>query len=209
MSDPKFREIQLGGKQLVFLFMAVVVGAVAIFLLGISVGRGVRSATTDTSPTTDVAVVRPPAAPAEMPPPTETTPADLKYHDQLQGQTPPVPSTFAAAAPGKPATPPADPPSAAADAPPALTPASSPSATRTATPPVQPPSATKATDKTAAKPDPARTSTLTKADPAKAETPAPSGNGWFVQVNAFRSKENADRQAADLKAKGFTAAAVS
>src|SRR6185503_11309820 len=93
MSEQGFREIQLGGKQLVFLFMALVVGAVAIFLLGISVGRGVRSVT-DGGGGTDVAVAGPPAAPGEMPPRTETTPADLRYHDQLQGQaTPPAAGT--------------------------------------------------------------------------------------------------------------------
>ena len=40
MSDQGFREIQLSGKQLVFLFMATVVVAVTVFLLGVSVGRG-------------------------------------------------------------------------------------------------------------------------------------------------------------------------
>src|SRR6185503_14262453 len=91
MSEQGFREIQLGGKQLVFLFMALVVGAVAIFLLGISVGRGVRSAA-DGVGGTDIAVAGPPAAPGEMPPRTETTPADLRYHDQLQGQATPPPA---------------------------------------------------------------------------------------------------------------------
>ena len=41
--DDAFREIQLSGKQLVFLFMAVVVIAVVIFLSGVQVGRGVRA----------------------------------------------------------------------------------------------------------------------------------------------------------------------
>ena len=40
MAEQQFREIQLSGKQLVFLFMTTVVLAVAIFLLGVSVGRG-------------------------------------------------------------------------------------------------------------------------------------------------------------------------
>ena len=42
-SDDAFHEIQLNGKQLVFLFMAVVVASVVIFLLGVLVGRGVRA----------------------------------------------------------------------------------------------------------------------------------------------------------------------
>ena len=41
MSDEGFREIQLNGKQLVFLFMAVTVVSVVIFLCGVLVGRGV------------------------------------------------------------------------------------------------------------------------------------------------------------------------
>ena len=38
-----FHEIQLNGKQLVFLFMAVTVVSVVIFLMGVLVGRGVRA----------------------------------------------------------------------------------------------------------------------------------------------------------------------
>ncbi|HXG88693.1 MAG TPA: SPOR domain-containing protein [Vicinamibacterales bacterium] len=41
-SDEGFHEIQLNGKQLVFLFMAVTVVSVVIFLCGVLVGRGVR-----------------------------------------------------------------------------------------------------------------------------------------------------------------------
>ena len=43
MSDDGFHEIQLNGKQLVFLFMAATVVSVVIFLCGVMVGRGVRS----------------------------------------------------------------------------------------------------------------------------------------------------------------------
>ena len=42
MADEGLREIQLNGKQLVFLFMASTVVAVVIFLCGVMVGRGVR-----------------------------------------------------------------------------------------------------------------------------------------------------------------------
>ena len=41
--DETFRELQLSGKQLVFLFMAVTVVSVVIFLCGVLVGRGVRA----------------------------------------------------------------------------------------------------------------------------------------------------------------------
>jgi cell division septation protein DedD len=33
----------------------------------------------------------------------------------------------------------------------------------------------------------------------------PPGSGWFVQVAAFKSRENADKQVAQLKAKGHAA----
>ncbi len=84
MSEQRYREIQLTAKQLVFLFMAAVVVAVSIFLLGVSVGRGVRGTSTQAS-------VEPPAAPpgaleppASMPPETKLTPADVSYHARLQ-----------------------------------------------------------------------------------------------------------------------------
>ena len=42
-ADDGFHEIQLNGKQLVFLFMAATVVSVVIFLCGVLVGRGVRA----------------------------------------------------------------------------------------------------------------------------------------------------------------------
>jgi len=52
MQDEGFHEIQLNGKQLVFLFMAATVVAVVIFLCGVMVGRGVptRAAAPSDSP---------------------------------------------------------------------------------------------------------------------------------------------------------------
>src|SRR5688500_2754364 len=80
MSDQGFREIQLSGKQLVFLFMASVVVAVGVFLLGVSVGRGVRqTAGPAGTQMADASTVAP--VPAEMPPPTTMTPEDTRYSD--------------------------------------------------------------------------------------------------------------------------------
>src|SRR5512138_1576316 len=71
MSDEGFHEIQLNGKQLVFLFMAATVVSVVIFLCGVLVGRGVRaertvaqSAALNEAPAPDVL----PSAPAAAPP---------------------------------------------------------------------------------------------------------------------------------------------
>ena len=189
MADQPVREIQLGGKQLVFLFMASVVLAVAIFLLGISVGRGVHSAEGG-STSTDVAVD--PSTPLPDLPPTETTAADLKYHDQLQGQnTPAALPQAGTAAPVKPAE---EAPSVADDAPAAPQPASAP----------VPKAGTAATAKLVEKPreKPAAKAAETV---AKAGAAAAAG-GWFVQVDSFRSRSNAESQATKLKAKKYAAA---
>jgi cell division septation protein DedD len=83
--DDGFHEIQLSGKQLVFLFMATTVVSVVIFLCGVLVGRGVRAeraaemldpavaavpAPTDTVAEAQPAASEPPAT--EPPPPAET-----------------------------------------------------------------------------------------------------------------------------------------
>jgi cell division septation protein DedD len=179
MSDQNIREIHLGGKQLVFLFMASVVVAVAVFLLGISVGRGVRDLGAEPAATTDVAVA--PEPPTEMPPPTTTTPADLSYHNQLQGQAAP------AAEPTKPVEPP----------PPASEPAQEPARSSSA-------GAGDRSGGAAAEQKPAE-----KAAEKPAATPRGPAGGWYVQANAFRSRENADKEAANLKAKNYGAVSVS
>src|SRR5687768_1272874 len=105
MSDEGFHEIQLNGKQLVFLFMAATVVSVVIFLCGVLVGRGVRDtdesatmAATDIAP--DSAQPAPPAttgspspAPGGTPAPTGGTapPAEeLSYAERLLRDTPPA-----------------------------------------------------------------------------------------------------------------------
>jgi DedD protein len=69
--DDGFHEIQLNGKQLVFLFMAATVVSVVIFLCGVLVGRGVRAerggavdqAATNEPVSADIAPTQPPATP--------------------------------------------------------------------------------------------------------------------------------------------------
>lgn len=97
MTDREFHEIQLSGKQLVFLFISLVVLAVVTFLLGVAVGKGVRGdmmdAPTSAAAATEAVVPEePPVQPAQ----------ELGYHDLLAGSgTPP-------AASGPPPTPPAE-----------------------------------------------------------------------------------------------------
>jgi cell division septation protein DedD len=83
MSEQEFREIQLSSKQLIFLFMSAVVLAVSIFLLGVSVGRGV-TATTPVSASEQASSGT--VVPANPPPSAETPP--LTYQRELQGQKP-------------------------------------------------------------------------------------------------------------------------
>ena len=91
--DDGFHEIQLSGKQLVFLFMATTVVSVVIFLCGVLVGRGVRSETLSAAASTS-----PPAAASGAtastpePAPSDAPPADnaLSYKQRLESDKPPV-----------------------------------------------------------------------------------------------------------------------
>jgi DedD protein len=183
MSEQHFREIQLSGKQLVFLFMTSVVVAVGVFLLGVSVGRGVRANSGEAIDSVEASAAVLPSG--EMPAATELTPADTSYHDSLQGTT----------------TPPAEP--EPISEPVDDEPAAEPAAPAQTAPPVpaaevrpQPPAAAAAPAPATQKPAPAAT-----AKPAPAAT-----DGWYLQIGAYRSRQNADRQVLDLKAKGYAAA---
>jgi hypothetical protein len=104
IQDEGFHEIQLNGKQLVFLFMAATVVSVVIFLCGVLVGRGVRSqlgggadlapanTVAETTPTQPVPPVPAPAAgsdpTAAAPPPPAAD--ELSYFNRLEKQTPPA-----------------------------------------------------------------------------------------------------------------------
>src|SRR6476659_9773248 len=109
--DEGFHEIQLNGKQLVFLFMAATVVSVVIFLCGVLVGRGVRveratvaenSAVSSVAETTPA---QPPPAPAPAagtdpraaapPPPVD----DLSYFNRLEKEKTPQEALKPAMAP--------------------------------------------------------------------------------------------------------------
>ena len=106
MSDEGFHEIQLNGKQLVFLFMAATVVSVVIFLCGVMVGRGVRAERAEasatpagigaTSPEAEALqadadppalaepVQQPATPPDQAPPPVDEGPQDT--HEMLTGE---------------------------------------------------------------------------------------------------------------------------
>jgi cell division septation protein DedD len=108
-NDDTFREIQLNGKQLFFLFMAVVVVSVVIFLCGVLVGRGVRA---EVVPIQAMAAPAPAGAVADAvapAPPSGNTPRtaneDLSYPNRLANREAPVEKLRAPDAPARTAAP--------------------------------------------------------------------------------------------------------
>ena len=102
-ADDAFHEIQLSGKQLVFLFIVTTTVIVVVFLCGVKVGRGVRAVQGDEPDQTSAATAAPsqpqtqpqPVADAgppaaEPPAPAAETPEELSYHKRLQGDTAPA-----------------------------------------------------------------------------------------------------------------------
>jgi len=129
--DDAFREIQLSGKQLVFLFMAVVVIAVVIFLTGVQVGRGVRAerGLPEGADAVAAAQAEPSPPPASSGGGSSSSPVTagekLSYAERLGGSVPPPdslkPSGSAAAAPTPEESTPTPKPEAAPPAPAANT----------------------------------------------------------------------------------------
>jgi cell division protein FtsN len=194
MSDEGFHEIQLNGKQLVFLFMAATVVSVVIFLCGVMVGRGVRgqmptASASDFGPTgpdasaaDSGATATPQPLPASAPPASEAAPPDPAeggYHGALTADKPADEKLAPAPAPRE--------ERAAAERP-----------------------TEKPTEKTAEK---AKPSEPTPPPPARAAAAAPpasvtSGDGFVVQVAALRDRSEADALVRRLAGKGYSAFVV-
>ena len=85
--DDGLHEIQLNGKQLVFLFMAATVVSVVIFLCGVLVGRGVRP---DRAASVDVAAMSEPSLPL-TPAPVSVTPVPPAADSDPRSAAPPPP----------------------------------------------------------------------------------------------------------------------
>jgi septal ring-binding cell division protein DamX len=194
MSDEGFHEIQLNGKQLVFLFMAATVVLVVTFLCGVMVGRGVRDRAVSAAAREDTAAVSgapatplasestptPGAPPAEgaAPPADQTPPTPVEdqgeddYYDHLVKDQK---DTALGAPKGRAATA-AKTPVKASDPPKA---AEAPPARKTTAPAAQP-------------------------TPAPAER-GPGASGYAVQLVAVRERGEADAIAKRLAAKGYQA----
>jgi DedD protein len=183
--DDGFHEIQLSGKQLVFLFMATTIVAVVIFLCGVQVGRGVRTDRPETTESVAAATTLPVAATppstvaaagspaAEPPAPAPEVDDDLSYAKRLQSDSAPKEQL-------KPRTEPAPATAPAASAPVKSTPSPplSPAASPAASAPVSP----------------------------VASAPAVSRSGaWVIQVHALKDRAAAAAIAHRLTGKGYPA----
>jgi cell division septation protein DedD len=183
--DDAFREIQLNGKQLVFLFMVATVFSVVIFLCGVFVGRGVRAEraalTADaagSSPVTtpDVVASQEPAPPPAGSDPTAAAPPpavdELSYFNRLDKSSAPAEKL-------KPA---------------ATTPAPAARATPEPAPPPAP------------KKEPPAVASAKDTEPSPASPGAePAGTGFALQITALREKGEAETIARRLSTKGYSA----
>jgi cell division protein FtsN len=115
-TEDGFHEIQLSGKQIIFLVMVLTIASSVIFMLGVFVGRGVRTERVEAADNAPVSTSPPQAASdatpaaAEPPSPPTETPEELSYIKRLQGESAPKEAV-------KP-----EPPPVAADPPPAPAP---------------------------------------------------------------------------------------
>jgi cell division septation protein DedD len=193
MSDEGFHEIQLNGKQLVFLFMAATVVAVVIFLCGVMVGRGVPTRTAAPISSSQQAALDPTASLGLPTAQTLATSDDapltaqetLTYPSLLEDPNPPA-ETLAPA------------PEPAPEPAPVVTP-------RTEIPkPAAAPSPRPAAVEPSKRPTAAAPKPVTTPVPA-ASLPEPAGAGFVVQVAAVRQRAEAETIARRLSGKGYPA----
>ena len=195
VEDDAFHEIQLNGKQLVFLFMVTTVVLAVAFLSGVFVGRGVRLERAASLTEAGIPVTTPDlAAPREATPvagsdPTAAPPPpavdELSYFNRLEKQGQPEEELKPAG--GKAASVPAV--SARVEKPRDTPAAQKPEPVA----PAAPPPAVKAS---------AGSSTAPPVDPSVAE---PSGSGFVLQISALNERSPAELIAKRLSAKGYSA----
>jgi len=212
MSDDEFHEIQLNGKQLVFLFMAATVVAVVIFLCGVMVGRGVPTRAAAPSDSSEQAALDPTASLQGLSV-TQTIATDdntpvaaqetLTSPTLLEDPNPPFETLAPVAEPRGGAAPLV---TARADAPkPVVAPLPKPVVAASAPKPAAaaPKPAAAAPKPVAAAPKPV--ATTTKPAPVDNALAEPGGNGFVVQVAAVRQRAQADTIARRLSGKGYPA----
>ena len=191
MADEGLHEIQLNGKQLVFLFMASTVVAVVIFLCGVMVGRGVQvrrpveaieaSAEASADPTS---IATPAAATAPAAAVTSNAPVaaqeTLTYPNRLEGEGPPEET---------------------------LSVASKPAPTKLAVPKSEAVKPALPDRRGAPSVSAEARGAKAEAAPAPLAAPAlasePRGNGFVVQVAAVNDRREAETIATRLAGKGY------
>jgi DedD protein len=188
-TDDGFHEIHLNGKQLVFLFMAVTVVSVVIFLCGVLVGRGVRASSPGDAIAELTGTALPPAPDPAAPGTSSGAPATanepLSYPGRLAGAEPAPEKLREGNAPAA-TTKPAPMPSTPAPAPSNPTP----EASTPTPPPATPPPAPRPT---------------TPAPAATAVAGEPAGAGFAIQVAALRERNEAETIVRRLSGKGYAA----
>ena len=204
-AEDGFHEIQLSGKQLVFLFMATTVVSIVIFLCGVLVGRGARveaspefveagapapadqaAAPTAGDPVVNSAAPAQATTPADAGTPTKADNEDFNYMNMLKAEqsTNEVPQ------------------------PPAETTAEPPAATAAVLqPPADPPTSTKPLEEAppAAAPGPATPPAAAPVNAVAAPTKPAAAGGLTIQVAALKERSEADRVAKRLQSKGYEA----
>ena len=224
--DDGFHEIQLNGKQLVFLGMATTLVSVVIFLCGVLVGRGVKPIDTVAQAAGPQAFDTPVApAPVAL---TAVAPGTIAIPAPAPSPAPPAPSAGKGAAAAAAAAPVEDDtqPTPIGDDPDTAAPVVEPAAPAAAKPSVESHAAAKPSPKPeppkpAAKPVQATvvppavkpaTPAPVPVTPAAAPKPAPAlasaapaaSNGSIaVQVGAFNTRREADVLAKRLSGKGY------
>jgi septal ring-binding cell division protein DamX len=201
MADEGLHEIQLNGKQLVFLFMASTVVAVVIFLCGVMVGRGVPAQRPAEAIETSVDAAGDPTAFATTPtapattatsPTSSNTPVAaseiLTYPNRLEGRAPEEEVLKQAPAPSGPE--PFQTSAKVAAAPRVIAAAAKTTPTKTV-PKLAPAAAA------------ASASESSSTAGASAIDGEPAGNGFVVQVAAVTSRNEADAIAKRLLGKGY------
>jgi cell division septation protein DedD len=220
VQDEGFHEIQLNGKQVVFLFMAATVVSVVIFLCGVLVGRGVRverpamadlgpvSAQAETTPTPSPQPAPPAAAPAGSDPRSAAPPPDtddLSYFNRLETKTPPRENLKSAVEKRVAQSNPVELAPVAAKPIPDKAPADKATREKPAVPPER------------TTPPPARPIAPPKEPPRAVPAPAvasptpaaapdePAGSGFAVQIAALNVRGEAEAIAKRLNSKGYMA----
>ena len=200
LHEDGFHEIQLSGKQLVFLFMATTVVSIVIFLCGVLVGRGVQNARglLTSASATDSSDAKPGDEDGATAPATgEPTPVTgLSYPASLPARQ------------GDPAT--VEPGAAAGMTPTPEVPA----AVKAPEPSPAPKDAAKDTAKakessTEAPKEAAKAPAPAVVPPPASTAPAPAEDGGFtVQVTALKNRPEADAIAQRLQGRGYQAYVV-